>query len=127
MLEVISLFTVGGLVISVLAGTSLVRYWRLWWLMALFVAATAAILNALKYLRVVQPAVELPDLSDFLWEFCVVAVSMLFVAAIARIGYRLRLPRILRAAACLVTDLTIHLGPADAVFIIFCGFGNCDV
>ena len=127
MLDVLPLFTIGGLVVSILAGTSLAGEPRRWWITASLVAAVAAIVDTWDDFRTGRFGAAPPEVSDFAWEFCVYAFSTLVVAAVARIGYRIRLPGIVRAPFCLVTDLTVRWGPADAVFIIFCGIGTCDV
>ena len=126
MQDLILLFTIGGFSVSILAGTTFARDPRLWWPMALFVAVAGALLNTWDDLRVERLAAP-TGLMDYAWPVCVYAFGTLFVAGVARVGCKIRLPGIVRAVACLVTDLFVRWGGADAVFILFCTLGTCDV
>ena len=94
--------------------------------MALFVAAAAAILSVWEDVRLERWDAS-TGLKDYAWTFCDYAFGTLCVAGVAWIGCKIRLPGIVRAIVCLVTDLTLRWGAADAVFILFCTLGACDV
>ncbi len=121
-------FTTGGLVMSVLAGTSLAGEPRRWWPVALLVAVSATIVNAWPAFRVdiFGERSTPPDLSTYAGLFVHYAFNALVVAGAGRIGFRRGWPRFIRSASCLLTDFALRTVLPIALIIVVCMLGSPD-
>ena len=121
----IKYFSIGGLLVSVLAGTGLAAEPRRWWTVALLITPVAAIVNSWLLFPGCGPTELSACAGAFVWHLS----SALAVAAAGRIGYRFRWPGFVRVLVCLVTDFAVRWGTAIAVIVMACTIDaqNCDL
>ncbi len=137
-MDAILFFTIGGLVMSVLAGTRLVNESRRWWQVAVITAIVAGAVDIALGFRTEFMRHGALHHSEPVLRLLFCTANTLMVAGVARILARHDWPGLVRTLVCLIFDLmipgglvfaflAIRWGAADAVFIMLCVLADCDV
>lgn len=119
------IFSLGGIVIAVLAGTGLADKSRSWWRSAAVIALLGAAINVGGQFLTWPNNRIMPAPIELVPWFCLFLAGTFVVAGTGRILARIGLWPPLRIALCLATDVVVRGGIFLLVLYLACYMNDC--